>query len=173
MNSPQPDDLVEWLKADHMVELEEGTLDVLGVFDRAAARIATLTAEIERRDAVSKVNWGDQEDQYTEAVNSAHPMATGDHKTYETALEMVNARKAKYELVSLVNWLLTRAKKAESGRDNLGESLRERARYQAIAEQHAEAAEAALAAHRALLEECYLYLGPSFQYKIRALAPKG
>lgn len=53
---------------------------------------------------------GDREDQWTDAIIAAHPMETGDHKTWEMAMEMVGNRHSKGSLVELVNWLLKEAK---------------------------------------------------------------
>lgn len=41
-----------------------------------------------------------------EAINAAHPIKTGDHKTYERAMRLVGERDSKSDLVDLVNWLL-------------------------------------------------------------------
>lgn len=65
--------------------------------------VAKLLAYV---DELRGVNWGDREDQHSEAISAAHPVHTGEHKTYATALEMVGNRRSKYALVDLVNWLL-------------------------------------------------------------------
>lgn len=51
----------------------------------------------------------DKPDQWTPLILAAHPMKTGAHEHYATALEMVGNRRSKSELVALVCWLLQRA----------------------------------------------------------------
>lgn len=50
------------------------------------------------------------------AIDAAHPMVTGVHDYYPVALRLVGARRSKYGLVNLVNWLLTRIDAAESAK---------------------------------------------------------
>ncbi len=79
--------------------------------------------EIERRDAVAREAWGDQADEYTDAITAAHPVATKDHDTFAKALAMVGKRHGKYELVGLVNWLLARAQTAEAKAEALAQEV--------------------------------------------------
>jgi hypothetical protein len=46
-------------------------------------------------------------------IVAAHPVETGDHELYMEALRMVTAKRSKYALVDLVNWLLARLKVSE------------------------------------------------------------
>ena len=48
-----------------------------------------------------------------ELIAAAHPTETKDHESYEEALRMVGAKRSKYALVDLVNWLLHRLRKKE------------------------------------------------------------
>lgn len=81
---------------------------------QAAAALEGLMGELERRDAVAREAWGDQEDEHSSAITAAHPSYTKDHDTFAKALAMVGKRHGKYELVGLVNWLLARATAAEA-----------------------------------------------------------
>jgi hypothetical protein len=49
-------------------------------------------------------------------IHAAHPLETDDHELYMEALRMVTAKRSKYALVDLVNWLLARLKVSEGGR---------------------------------------------------------
>lgn len=53
---------------------------------------------------------------YYDEIQKAHPNFTGQYKNYELALKLVGERHGKYELVDLVNWLLTCPCIAEDGR---------------------------------------------------------
>jgi len=55
-----------------------------------------------------------------EQIRAAHPMETDDHETYEEALRMVGAKRSKYALVDLVNWLLRRIKEQDEIIENSG-----------------------------------------------------
>ena len=66
-----------------------------------AAQQATDTETKGGRDA-----WGDQRDQWSKQIDAAHPIHTGRHDAYMTAMEMVGNRHSKSELVNLVCWLL-------------------------------------------------------------------
>lgn len=50
--------------------------------------------------------WQDTEDEWSDAINAAHPMCNGSHETYAIAMQMVGNRHSKAALVELVNWLL-------------------------------------------------------------------
>lgn len=82
---------------------------------------ATVSA-LQKREAglmalSDPAHWRDRDDQWSEAIKAVHPMNSDDPKRHErfmTALEMVGNRHGKYELVGLVQWLLTRAETAEA-----------------------------------------------------------
>ena len=50
--------------------------------------------------------WDDVDDEWTEAIDKAHPTRSNIHSNWATAMKMVGNRHSKYQLVSLVNWLL-------------------------------------------------------------------
>jgi hypothetical protein len=68
-------------------------------------KLEDLLDAADERDAL-RAPWTDKDDEYTARITAAHPMMTGDHKTYRVALEMIGNRHSKYALVNLVNWLL-------------------------------------------------------------------
>lgn len=45
-----------------------------------------------------------------EAIRAAHPTRTSEHQRYAEAMRLVGAKRSKYALVDLVNWLLSRVK---------------------------------------------------------------
>ena len=53
-------------------------------------------------------------DEYSDAIDAAHPMNTKNFNCYNRAQEMVNNRHSKGSLVDLANWLLSRAEAAEN-----------------------------------------------------------
>lgn len=52
------------------------------------------------------VRGGDDPIPEDEAIRAAHPVRSGDHRTYNDALRMVGAKRSKGALVELVNWAL-------------------------------------------------------------------
>ena len=56
-------------------------------------------------------DWGDKEDDMTEAIEASHPVRSGRYKTYERALDLVSNRHSKSALVALVNHLLILAQR--------------------------------------------------------------
>jgi hypothetical protein len=64
--------------------------------------------ELEKRAAEleAQLHWEDVDDEWTEAIDAAHPTRSGSHDAYGTAMRMVGHRHSKGQLVSLVNWLL-------------------------------------------------------------------
>ena len=56
----------------------------------------------------------DKRDQWTPMIDASHPMRTGAHDAYATALDMVGNRHSKGALVDLVCWLIQRVNMAES-----------------------------------------------------------
>lgn len=78
--------------------------------DRLAVLLDTVKAE-----AIAGVDdWRDKKDEWTDAIDSAHPTRSGSHAEYATAMKMVGNRHSKGELVDLVNWLLVRLKAEEN-----------------------------------------------------------
>ena len=56
--------------------------------------------------------WADRDDEYTDAINEAHPTNTNRHDVYEKAMRLVGNRHSKYALINLVNYLLVKAEKS-------------------------------------------------------------
>ena len=54
-------------------------------------------------------HWADKRDQWSEAIDRAHPTLSGLHAEYMTAMQMVGNRHSKGAICKLVNWLLVRA----------------------------------------------------------------
>lgn len=67
---------------------------------------------------------GDRRDQWTPMIEASHPMKTGAHDAYATALEMVGNRHSKGALVQLVCWLVQRVDMAENDLRNLRRNMR-------------------------------------------------
>ena len=64
------------------------------------------------RELIEAKRWpkdGDEPLPEDAEIESAHPCETDDHKTYKKALRLVGARRSKFGLVNLVNWLLTKS----------------------------------------------------------------
>ncbi len=111
-----PEARAAWLNLNHapkdwlIVTVEEK--------EELRAEIARLTAENAALKSI-KSNWEDKEDEWTPAIDAAHPMSKPGHMTheesdrYKTAMKMVGHRHGKYALINLVNWLLERAAKSE------------------------------------------------------------
>lgn len=53
-------------------------------------------------------DWGDKPIPEDAAIKAAHPIRTKRHDLYEEAQRMVGAKRGKFALVELVNWLLHR-----------------------------------------------------------------
>lgn len=81
-----------------------------GTVDGLVEALQEQQAEIERLSTWSP---GDQPIPEDRAVEQAHPVMGGDDKTYLEAHRMVEAKKSKYALVALVNWLLDRITRLE------------------------------------------------------------
>jgi hypothetical protein len=73
-----------------------------------AAHVLTL-----RRDLDAMSAWDDAKDQWSAAIREAHPAHSDSHDEYGVAMQMVEHRHSKGDLVALVNWLLVRLKAAE------------------------------------------------------------
>lgn len=50
--------------------------------------------------------WDDKPDEFTAAIEKAHPVVTREHQRYALAMRMVGNRHSKGALIDLVNWLL-------------------------------------------------------------------
>lgn len=110
------DDLVKRLRNPMLVENKDRVpvIDVrlleLDAMD-AATRIEVLEAENARLKAERDGSaWADgamdRVDELSVAIDAAHPINSGDHDTFERAVQLVGARRSKYGLVGLVNYLL-------------------------------------------------------------------
>jgi hypothetical protein len=123
----------------------------------ARDRILHLSQRVEEleRALIAKAEWCDEDQDLPEddAIDAAHPLQTGDHKSYETALRLVGARRSKGALVGLVCWLVHDRDTHKKSLDMLyGEKFSARS-YTAL-KSRAVAAEADAAAVRALMN-CY------------------
>lgn len=75
--------------------------------DVIAAMLAT-TAQVPA-PAPAEQEWhDDKRDQWSAEIDAAHPMRTGKHEHWATAMTMVGNRRDKGALVELVNWLLAK-----------------------------------------------------------------
>lgn len=65
-----------------------------------------------RRIVEEMREWSEDDDSVPEdeQIRRAHPLETKDFDTYNEALRMVGAKKSKYALVDLVNWLISKNK---------------------------------------------------------------
>jgi len=86
-----------------------------------------------------EAEWKDEVDQYTPAIDAAHPENGGSHAHFMQALEMVNHRHGKYPLVNLVNWLLNDKAKLEANQktwqENWDSINKELLSYKAVAKE--------------------------------------
>ena len=94
-----------------------GVLKIKNEFDLPSGKMPARPRKV--KPDIVQGEWIDTDDEYTEAIKAAHPLKTGDHKTRQKALEMVNNRHSKSSLVDLVNYLL----KQPSSEDKLREAL--------------------------------------------------
>jgi hypothetical protein len=69
-------------------------------------------------------NWNDKEDEWSVAIEQAHPINSNEYELWDIALKMINNRHSKSSLVSLVCWLLVRIHKQPVKR-NLYEEIKE------------------------------------------------
>lgn len=74
------------------------------------ARMHELCLELER-ELAEATSWTDEDKPLPEdaQIDAAHPLETNDYARYTEALRLVGAKRSKYALVDLVNWLLSRA----------------------------------------------------------------
>lgn len=78
-----------------------------------------LHLQIDRLEHAAE-GWEDEEDQplaEDHAIAAAFPTRSERHETYAEAMRLVGAKRSKLALVSLVNWILTRAEVAEDKLD--------------------------------------------------------
>jgi hypothetical protein len=83
-------------------------------------RIAALEKELLKARA-----WTADDEKLPEdkAIMQAHPVNGGDDKRYAEALRLVSAKRSKYALVDLVNWLLSRIGALEKDKADLIDSV--------------------------------------------------
>lgn len=84
--------------------------------------------ELKKVIEAQKLEWGDGKGDdrrlsIEDRIDKADPIYTKDYATYETALTMVSAKRSKYGLVDLVNYLLSVIKKWEVRVKELEERL--------------------------------------------------
>lgn len=96
------------------------TPGALEAWNRRAERLAAPAVPAEQAQPASaataspEAEWQDKRDRWTSMIDASHPMKTGTHDAYATALEMVGNRHSKGALVELVCWLVQRADAAEA-----------------------------------------------------------
>jgi hypothetical protein len=90
---------------------------MLAAYRAQSARIAALEAERGKP-------WNDREDEWSAAIEAAHPTKTQRFDLDDKARQMVSARHSKGALVALVNWLLAQLATLTAERDAAREALR-------------------------------------------------
>lgn len=103
-----------WLNA-----INDGATLIQKAIDAATADdkkvIDSLRGQLKRYKFDEQAN--KEPKQFAAEINAVHPVNTdGSDATYELAIDLVSERRDKYEIVNLVNWLLTE-------RDSLTEQL--------------------------------------------------
>jgi hypothetical protein len=73
--------------------------------------VKSLNQALEQRDRLTGElqqarDWEDVGDEWTAAIDAAHPTRSGSHETWGVAMQMVGHRHSKGQLVALVNWLM-------------------------------------------------------------------
>ena len=82
--------------------------DLARIIRQQRAELEGLRTEIRAfKFDVSETTKPAETKQFYKEINAAHPSNTGRHDLYRQAMELVSERHAKFELVRLVNWLLT------------------------------------------------------------------
>ena len=79
-----------------------------------AKRLAELEGENERLSQLT--TWENEDDQpipEDAEIDAAHPLKSRRHDLYQEAMRLVGAKRSKYGLVSLVNWLLLECAKRQ------------------------------------------------------------
>lgn len=115
------DELVVWVRPEEMFfsNVNDRPRFTLLSKETSKTRIAELEAEVEhlKQQLVAKTAWSEDDRPIPEdnAILDAHPATCEkpDHELYVEAMRMVGAKRSKYALVDLVNWLLVRLKHAE------------------------------------------------------------
>jgi hypothetical protein len=96
----------------HLTPEEAAGIDV--VDEKATADLHRELEAFLLAEAASKTDgWKDAKDEWSAAIDAAHPMRSGSHSEYATAMRMIGNRHSKGELVDLVNWLLLLVKNRE------------------------------------------------------------
>jgi hypothetical protein len=95
----------------------EETVALALAYRAASARIAALEAERDKP-------WNDREDEWSAAIQTAHPTKTQRFDLDDKARQMVSARHSKGALVALVNWLLAQLATVTAERDAAREEIR-------------------------------------------------
>lgn len=89
----------------------------------AVAKMDALLAKVQEleRDLEAARQWTEEDQPLPEdeAIEAARPMRTQRHDLYHEAMRMVGAKRSKYALVDLVNWLLAEREAARRERDDL------------------------------------------------------
>jgi len=94
---------------------------------REEKRLAFLESDVQRiGDALRSMDHAQKWDssggkplEEDAEIRAAHPLRSGNHDLYMQALHFVDARRTKYGLVALVNWLLYRIKVAEAAQSHI------------------------------------------------------
>lgn len=86
---------------------------VCSLLEHAHAQQARIS-ELEQKLAALET-WSEEDKPLPEDadIEAAHPLSTGRHDIYTEAVNIVGAKRSKFALVALVNWLLVRADVAE------------------------------------------------------------
>lgn len=97
------EDMAEWLKHWRRTTYTP---------ERADAALLDMVMEVINEERA----WTDEDKTLPEdaAIKVAHPTRSGRHDTYREACRLVGAKRSKYALVDLVNWLLVEREKAEA-----------------------------------------------------------
>jgi hypothetical protein len=66
--------------------------------------------QIRQAPTMPDLKWSEDDQPLPEddQICAAHPLRTGNHERYVEAMRLVGAKRSKYALVDLVNWLLSR-----------------------------------------------------------------
>lgn len=87
-------------------EREKAGQPIMHGHDADTAKLLAYVDELREQREGMIAPWGETRDEHSAAIDAAHPVHTGEHTAYMTALKMVGNRRDKYSLVGLVNWLL-------------------------------------------------------------------
>ena len=84
----------EWVRDRVEIEVDSGTVRICG---QACGTVSSVDEK-----------WEDVSTPLDADIRAAHPLRTGNHERYGRACEMVRHRYSKINLISLVNYLLSR-----------------------------------------------------------------